>query len=220
MPNRVTRLTNRGTLLTGSASQRARIFGLMRYPKTAPNAARTGTSTISGLTKHRKKHSTEMSTKKVSMALWLLLVLFSCMGFTLWPIVTWQIAYFKENSRSVLARCFVSACQQEYATPIAGFSSVESHCKRSHCHTATLKRTRSTLSLWRSHRCCSFIDNDHTAESSAQIRSHREKQGAPIGANNLMIASIAVAHALILVTANTREFERVPNLHIENWLAS
>jgi len=38
-----------------------------------------------------------------------------------------------------------------------------------------------------------------------------------IGAHDLLIASIAVVNDLILVTHNTREFKRVPNLIVEDW---
>jgi len=40
---------------------------------------------------------------------------------------------------------------------------------------------------------------------------------APIGERDLLIASIALANDLIVVTSNTREFERVPGLSIEDW---
>jgi tRNA(fMet)-specific endonuclease VapC len=38
-----------------------------------------------------------------------------------------------------------------------------------------------------------------------------------IGANDLFIAAHARCLGLTLVTNNTREFGRVPGLHIENW---
>ena len=41
--------------------------------------------------------------------------------------------------------------------------------------------------------------------------------GIPIGPNDSMIAPIALAHGLILVTHNTSEFSRVPGLFIEDW---
>ena len=50
------------------------------------------------------------------------------------------------------------------------------------------------------------------------IRAQLEAAGAPIGANDLWIAAQALAQNLTLVTNNTREFERVAGLHIENWL--
>ena len=43
------------------------------------------------------------------------------------------------------------------------------------------------------------------------------KAGTPIGPNDLMIAAIALAHHLTLVTHNTTEFSRVPGLSIEDW---
>jgi tRNA(fMet)-specific endonuclease VapC len=44
-----------------------------------------------------------------------------------------------------------------------------------------------------------------------------ETQGTPIGGNDLLIAATAIAHGLILVTHNTREFGRVAGLKIEDW---
>jgi tRNA(fMet)-specific endonuclease VapC len=42
--------------------------------------------------------------------------------------------------------------------------------------------------------------------------------GQPIGGNDLLIAAHARALNLTLVTANVREFTRVPGLRAENWL--
>lgn len=52
----------------------------------------------------------------------------------------------------------------------------------------------------------------------AEIRDHLTRRGTLIGPNDLLIAAQALAADLTLVTANTREFARVPSLHIENWL--
>lgn len=53
----------------------------------------------------------------------------------------------------------------------------------------------------------------------ARIRAELARLGQPIGQNDLLIAAHACALSLTLVTANVREFERVPGLVIENWLA-
>jgi tRNA(fMet)-specific endonuclease VapC len=45
-----------------------------------------------------------------------------------------------------------------------------------------------------------------------------EQAGTPIGPNDLLIAAHSLALDLTLVTANIREFERVPGLKLENWL--
>ncbi len=59
--------------------------------------------------------------------------------------------------------------------------------------------------------------DDQCADAYGRIRSDLEHAGMPIGPNDTMIAAIAVAHDLTLVTANTREFERVIGLAFENW---
>ncbi len=51
-----------------------------------------------------------------------------------------------------------------------------------------------------------------------KIRAGLQKQGTPIGAMDLLIASHTLFINAVLVTNNTREFERVPDLKIENWL--
>ncbi len=57
-----------------------------------------------------------------------------------------------------------------------------------------------------------------TDEHYAEVRHYLARQGTPIGPNDLLIAAHALAADLTLVTANTREFERVPSLRVENWL--
>ena len=52
-----------------------------------------------------------------------------------------------------------------------------------------------------------------------KIRHHLQCQGIPIGSNDLLIAAQARALDLTIVTANAREFSRVPGLKVENWLA-
>ncbi len=52
----------------------------------------------------------------------------------------------------------------------------------------------------------------------AALRHHLTRQGTPIGPNDLLIAAHALASELTVVTANVREFSRVPGLKVENWL--
>lgn len=54
--------------------------------------------------------------------------------------------------------------------------------------------------------------------SYGQIRAQLEQQGSVIGPNDLFLAAHALALDLTLVTDNIREFSRVPNLRVENWL--
>jgi tRNA(fMet)-specific endonuclease VapC len=50
------------------------------------------------------------------------------------------------------------------------------------------------------------------------VRTQLEKTGRPIGGNDLLIASQALALGCIVVTNNEKEFSRVENLRYENWL--
>jgi tRNA(fMet)-specific endonuclease VapC len=52
------------------------------------------------------------------------------------------------------------------------------------------------------------------------IRAALERTGRPIGVNDLHIAAHARSEGLTLVTNNLAEFERVPGLLTENWVAA
>ena len=52
----------------------------------------------------------------------------------------------------------------------------------------------------------------------ARIRSRLKRQGTLIGNNDLFIASHALSLGAVLVTNNVREFKRVPDLTVENWI--
>lgn len=61
----------------------------------------------------------------------------------------------------------------------------------------------------------------YTAEAAwhyGSIRATLEKDGQPIGVNDLHIAGHARSLGLTLVTNNLREFKRVPGLLLENWV--
>jgi len=57
------------------------------------------------------------------------------------------------------------------------------------------------------------------AQHYGAIRAALEKQGQPIGVNDLHIAGHARSEGLILVTNNVSEFARVPALEVENWVS-
>jgi tRNA(fMet)-specific endonuclease VapC len=55
------------------------------------------------------------------------------------------------------------------------------------------------------------------AEEAGDIRAAMERAGAPIGPYDLLIAAQARRRAALLVTANAREFARIPGLLTEDW---
>ncbi|MCY7333591.1 MAG: type II toxin-antitoxin system VapC family toxin [Pseudanabaena sp. CAN_BIN31] len=83
---------------------------------------------------------------------------------------------------------------------------------RSNNPTRTLERQQDFLE-----RFISLPFGDEAAILFGQIRASLASAGTPIGAYDLQIAAIALANNLILVTHNTREFERVHGLQLEDW---
>lgn len=56
------------------------------------------------------------------------------------------------------------------------------------------------------------------AQRYGRVRALLEKRGTPIGANDTWIAAHALSLDAVLVTDNEKEFRRVPDLQLENWL--
>ena len=60
--------------------------------------------------------------------------------------------------------------------------------------------------------------DDNAAIEYGLIRAWLESQGTPIGPLDTLIAAHAKSLGLVLVTNNTKEFERVPGLTLANWV--
>ena len=60
--------------------------------------------------------------------------------------------------------------------------------------------------------------DDRAACHYGEIRAYLERSGQPIGAMDLMIAAHARSLSYLLVTNNEKEFVRVPELNVENWV--
>ena len=63
----------------------------------------------------------------------------------------------------------------------------------------------------------SFYFDDKAAEHYGIIHATLRAAGQLIGLNDILIASIALANDLTVVTRNTREFIKVPGLRLEQW---
>ncbi|MFP3939879.1 MAG: type II toxin-antitoxin system tRNA(fMet)-specific endonuclease VapC [Acidobacteriota bacterium] len=67
----------------------------------------------------------------------------------------------------------------------------------------------------------SVLDFDReAAEAAGRIRADLERAGTPVGDLDSLIAAHALSAKLTLVSNNLREFDRVPGLRTENWVAS
>ena len=81
------------------------------------------------------------------------------------------------------------------------------------------KSARLTLQLETVLEGIDVLAFDKPADTAyGHLRAHLEQAGAPISANDMLIAAHALALGVTLVTDNEREFSRVPDLAIENWL--
>jgi len=58
-----------------------------------------------------------------------------------------------------------------------------------------------------------------SAEAYSQIRLSLRQKGRPTGEIDALIAAIAVANNALLVTHNTKHFENIDGLSLEDWLA-
>jgi tRNA(fMet)-specific endonuclease VapC len=64
-----------------------------------------------------------------------------------------------------------------------------------------------------------LVDLDRSAAADAAIiRAELERKGLPIGPYDLLIAGLARSQNMTLVTNNTKEFEKVDGLRLENWV--
>ncbi len=70
-------------------------------------------------------------------------------------------------------------------------------------------------------RLCASVEvvpfDAKAAEAAARIRATLEQAGSLIGPIDIQIASVALSRGAVLVTHNTREFERVAGLLLEDW---
>jgi len=79
-----------------------------------------------------------------------------------------------------------------------------------------IKRTQDALTRFLTP--LNILDIDHPAAlEAAIIRADLERNGTPIGPYDLLIAGLARSRGMTLVTNNTKEFQRIEGLQLENW---
>jgi tRNA(fMet)-specific endonuclease VapC len=62
------------------------------------------------------------------------------------------------------------------------------------------------------------FDND-CAKECGRLRTELRRQGIGVAALDLLIAAVALCFDLTLVTHNTKDFQKIPGLRLEDWLA-
>ena len=65
--------------------------------------------------------------------------------------------------------------------------------------------------------CLSLPFDDEAAQAYGVIRTQLKREGRIIGANDLLIAAVALASDATLVTFNQKKFRRVAGLRVSSW---
>lgn len=77
---------------------------------------------------------------------------------------------------------------------------------------------KNTIALYKFLSIVEILDFDSSAATEyGKIRADLKRKGTPIGNMDMLIAAHAKSENLIVVTHNTREFERVEGLKLEDW---
>jgi tRNA(fMet)-specific endonuclease VapC len=115
------------------------------------------------------------------------------------PIVT---QHLRRHSAAEVVLCSVVVGELHYGAERSG---------------AAHRTANLALVAWLRQQYLSLPFDDLAGEEYGRIRTHLAAVGIIIGPNDLLIAAIALANHLILVTHNTGEFSRVPGLIVEDW---
>ena len=65
-----------------------------------------------------------------------------------------------------------------------------------------------------------LVFDPQAAQAYGTIRADLERKGQVIGSLDMLIAAQAKSEGITLVTNNVREFSRIPDLRVENWVES
>lgn len=82
---------------------------------------------------------------------------------------------------------------------------------------ARARQNRATLAAFLALDVAIWPFDTEDAEEAGDIRAALERAGTPIGPYDILIAAQARRRGALLVTANEREFARVPGLRCEDW---
>ena len=123
------------------------------------------------------------------------------------------IAYIRNQRPETVYRRFAAYQPDDLCVSVSTMAELEYGVFRS----SKPDQNREALMLLLSRIPCLPFD-ERAAREYGRIRHDLTQKGTLIGANDLLIAAHACALNLTLITNNTREFERVEGLKLENWV--
>lgn len=122
------------------------------------------------------------------------------------------ISYFLKGMYPSIQYHFRNIPAQSIIIPEIVMAEIEYGSQRSVSYDSTIRKYKAFTDLFEK---APF--NNEASYHYGIIRSTLEKNGQPIGPNDLMIAATVLANNGILVTHNVREFSRINNLIVEDW---
>lgn len=111
----------------------------------------------------------------------------------------------KRKFKAIKSLCISSVT---YAELCYGIENGEPHMREERFNQLDLFTQKILIDPW----------DEDAARHYGFIRSHLKKQGLLIGSNDLLIAAHARSIEAVLVTNNIKEFQRIPDLTLENWI--
>lgn len=129
------------------------------------------------------------------------------------------LSYPEGDVAAALTRRMQGAAGETFATSIIsveeqmrGWLTAIANTRRPHSQIPLYGRLTGLFDLWDAWRIVPF--DEAAAEQFEQLR----KQRVRIGTQDLKIASIALAQGALLLSANLRDFRKVPGVRVESWL--
>jgi len=122
--------------------------------------------------------------------------------------------YLTKHQHPALNQRFLSLAENEVAMSVITFGELQFGAQKSQ-HRSKVLQALDKLSA-----VIPVLDmQQEVGQRYGEIRATLQQKGTPIGNNDLWIAAHALSENLTLVTNNEKEFMRVPNLSVENWIA-
>jgi len=122
------------------------------------------------------------------------------------------IIYFIKGSFPALLKHLKKVPEASIVLPSVVLAEIEYGARKSNDYDKTIKTYKAFTSFFQT---APFEWS--ASETYGKIRADLESKGCMIGANDCMIAAIVLANDGVLVTHNTKEFERIEGLNVEDW---
>ncbi len=122
------------------------------------------------------------------------------------------ISYILKNTYPSIKNHMIKVRPDNIYVPIIAYAELEYRARNSGKYDEIMQKNNKLLNAF---KVAYFTES--AAREYGTIRYDLKNTGTLIGPNDLLIAAIAKAENMTLVTHNTKEFQRVPGLMIEDW---